>query len=353
MQIIVDDAMLAEYVGKAVVASPDKPILIDKVLDNAIEIDVDAIADGKDVYIAGIMEHVEEAGIHSGDSACVIPPRTLSKKTIDTIKEHTRNLALALKVKGLINIQYAVRDDIVYILEANPRASRTIPYVSKATGLPLAKLAAKVMVGRKLDSLISKNNIKNSPPHLNHSAVKEVVLPWTRFSNVDTVLGPEMKSTGEVMGIDSNYGNAFLKAELAAGSELPTSGTVLVSLGPKGKYEALPIIRELVTLGFEIVATRHTAEFLKKHSLPVEEVHKISEGRPNVLDIIKNKQVSLVINTPSGKMSRTDGYAIRRGTVIYNIPLVTTLAAARATLEGIRAKRNKDWTVRSLQEYFK
>jgi carbamoyl-phosphate synthase large subunit len=209
------------------------------------------------------------------------------------------------------------------------------------------------MVGRKLESLISKEKIKNSPPALKYSAVKEVVLPWTRFSNVDTVLGPEMKSTGEVMGIDTNYGNAFLKAELAAGSELPTSGSVLVSLGPKGKHEALPIIRDLVNIGFEIVATKHTAEFLKQHSLPVTEVHKISEGRPNVIDIIKNKQVNLVINTPSGKMSRADGYHIRRSTVIYNIPLVTTLAAARATLEGIKAKKNKDWTVRSLQEYYK
>ena len=353
MQIIFDDSMLEEYIGKAVQASPDRPILIDKFLDNAIEVDVDALSDGKDVYIAGIMEHIEEAGIHSGDSACVIPPHTLSKKTLDTIKQHTINLAIALKVKGLMNIQYAVKDDIVYILEANPRASRTIPYVSKATGLPLAKLAAKVMVGEKLTSLLSKSAIKNSPPHIKYTAVKEVVLPWTRFSNVDTVLGPEMKSTGEVMGIDSNYGNAFLKAELAAGSELPESGSVLVSLGPKGKHEALSVIRDLVNLGFEIVATKHTAEYIQEQGLPVSIVNKISEGRPNVIDIIKNKQVNMVINTPSGKTSRADGYHIRRSTVIYNIPLITTLQAARATVEGIKAKKNKDWTVRSLQEYYK
>ncbi|MGA2090631.1 MAG: carbamoyl-phosphate synthase large subunit [Endomicrobiales bacterium] len=353
MKIVYDDSMLSDYMLEAAEVSPGKPILIDKFLDNAIEIDVDAISDASDVYIAGIMEHIEHAGIHSGDSACVMPPHTLSKTVIDTIVKHTTNLAKALKVKGLINIQFAVKDGVVYILEANPRASRTVPYVSKATGIALAKIAAKVMAGKKLNKIFSKKMLSGSVPHLKYTAVKEVVLPWTRFNNVDVLLGPEMKSTGEVMGIDSDYGRAFAKAQLAAGSVLPRSGAVLVSLGPQGKDEALPIIKELLNLGFEILATQHTAEFLQMHHLPVSKVNKISEGRPNVIDLIKNRTVSLVLNTPSGKASRADGYHIRRSAVMNNIPMVTTLAAGRVTVEGIKALRNTDWTVTSLQEYYK
>jgi carbamoyl-phosphate synthase large subunit len=352
MKVVYDDAMLEDYVGQAVQASPDKPILIDKFLDHAIEIDVDALCDGRDVYLAGIMEHIEEAGIHSGDSACVIPPHTLSETIINTIKDYTTRLALLLKVKGLLNIQFAVKDGIVYILEANPRASRTVPYVSKATGVALAKLAAKIMVGQKLADLLPAKRLNGALPELNYAAVKEVVLPWTRFANVDTVLGPEMKSTGEVMGIDSDFGRAFAKAELAANSLLPRSGAVLVSLGPKGKTDALPVVRELINLGFEILATKHTAEFFKQYELPVKEVFKIAEGRPNVVDIIKNRQVNLVINTPSGKVARADGYQIRRNAVIYNVPIVTTLAAARATVEGIKAQKNRELSVQSLQEYY-
>jgi carbamoyl-phosphate synthase large subunit len=252
-----------------------------------------------------------------------------------------------------MNIQFAVKDGVVYILEANPRASRTIPYVSKATGFALAKLAAKVMVGKSLKKLLPVHLLNGPLPDLKYVAVKEVVLPWTRFSNVDTVLGPEMKSTGEVMGIDADFGRAFAKAELAAGSSLPRSGAVLVSLGPRGKADALPIVKELLNLGFEIFATKHTAEYFQQYELPVSIVNKISEGRPNVVDIIKNRKVSLVINTPSGKMSRADGYHIRRNAVIYNVPIVTTLAAARATVEGIKARKNKDWSVQSLQEYYR
>jgi carbamoyl-phosphate synthase large subunit len=299
------------------------------------------------------MEHIEEAGIHSGDSACVLPPHTLPQNIIDTIKRYTTELALELKVKGLMNIQFAVKDGIVYILEANPRASRTIPFVSKATGVAVAKLAARVMVGKKLKKLLSADALRNSPPKLGYVAVKEVVLPWTRFSNVDTVLGPEMKSTGEVMGIDADFGRAFSKAEIASGSILPKHGAVLVSLGPRGKTDALPIVRELLGLGFEILATKHTAEFFRQYDLPVKEVNKISEGRPNVVDIIKNRQVSLIINTPSGKRSRADGYQIRRNAVIYSVPIVTTLAAAKATIEGIKAQRSCDMSVQSLQEYYK
>ena len=353
MEVVFDDIALSEYIGKAAQLSPGKPILIDKFLDNAVEIDVDALSDGKDVFIAGIMEHIEQAGIHSGDSACVVPSQHLSDEIISTVKKYMTSLAKELKVKGLMNVQFAVKDGIVYILEANPRASRTIPYISKAIGIPLAKLAAKVMIGKKLKELLPARVLKEGLPKLKYVAVKEVVLPWTRFSNVDTVLGPEMKSTGEVMGIDSDFGRAFGKAELAAGSVLPHSGSVLVSLGPNGKDEALPIIRELINLGFEIVATKHTAEFFKANDLPVREVLKISEGRPNVVDIIKNREIGLVINTPSGKKSRADGYYIRRSAVINNVPIVTTIAAARATIEAIKAHKNKDWSVQSLQEYYK
>jgi carbamoyl-phosphate synthase large subunit len=353
MQIVFDEEMLKNYITQAVEVSPDKPILIDKFLDNALEVDVDAICDGTDVFIAGIMEHIEEAGIHSGDSACVIPSHTLKKEVIATIKKYTKKIAIEIKVKGLINIQFAVRDGVVYMLEANPRASRTVPYVSKAIGIAIAKLAAKIMVGRKLKDLLSPQLIADSPVGLKYVAVKEVVLPWTRFSNVDVVLGPEMKSTGEVMGIDSDFGRAFAKAEMAASSMLPRTGTVLVSLNRRVKAEALPIVRELINLGFKIIATKDTAEFFQKHELPVQEIHKISEGRPNVVDVIKNREVSLVINTPSGQRSRADGYHIRRNAVIYGIPIVTTLAAARATLEGIKAQKGRDWSVLPLQEYYK
>jgi len=353
MQIVYDEPSLIEYMSNAANVSPGKPILIDKFLDNAIEVDVDALSDGKDVYIAGVMEHIEEAGIHSGDSACVMPHNTLSDSVVETIKKHTRNLAIALEVKGLLNIQFAVKDGVVYILEANPRASRTIPYVSKASGVALAKLAAKVMVGKPLSKLFSKEEILNSPPKLKWVSVKEVVLPWTRFNNVDFVLGPEMKSTGEVMGIDSDFGRAFAKAEIASGSILPKSGAVLVSLGQGIKSDAISIVKELITLGFEIYATSHTAEFFRDQNLPIKLVHKIAEGRPNVVDIIKNREVSLVINTPSGKKSRADGYHIRRTSAIYNVPIVTTLAAARATIEGIKSQKNHDWSVQSLQDYYK
>jgi carbamoyl-phosphate synthase large subunit len=353
MEIVYDDEMLAGYIKRAVSVSPDKPILIDKYLDHALEVDVDAICDGKDVYIAGIMEHIEEAGIHSGDSACVMPPHNLSKDVIETMKKYTSSLAVSLGVKGLINIQYAIKDGVVFILEANPRASRTVPYVSKVTGVALAKVAAKVMVGKTLKQLLGVEKIKNSPPKIDYVAVKEVVLPWSRFSNVDTILGPEMKSTGEVMGIDSDFGQAFAKASLAAGSLLPKSGSVLVSLRPEGKEEALPIIKDLMNLGFEIFATKHTADFFTENGLPVKIVNKISEGRPNVVDIIKNKQIDIVINTPSGKQSRADGYSIRRSAVLYNVPIVTTLAAARATVEGIKTLRKKDYTVKPIQDFYK
>lgn len=353
MEIVYDQKALETYISTAANVSPGKPILIDKFLDHAVEVDVDALCDGKDVYVAGIMEHIEEAGIHSGDSACVLPSISLSGEILETIRKYTVNLAKEIGVKGLMNIQFAVKDDIVYILEANPRASRTTPYVSKATGVELAKLATKIMTGKKLSELLPADILNGPSKKIKYSTVKEVVLPWTRFSNVDTVLGPEMKSTGEVMGIDADFGRAFAKAELAAGSLLPEEGAILVSIGPRGKEEALPIVQEFAALGFEIYATKHTAEFFNSNGLKAKEVLKIAEGRPNVVDIITNKQVNFIINTPSGAKSRKDGYQIRRNAVMYGIPIVTTLAAAKASVQGIKAKKKNDWTVGSLQQYYK
>ncbi len=353
MEIVYDEKALENYISTAANVSPGKPILIDKFLDHAVEVDVDALCDGKDVYVAGIMEHIEEAGIHSGDSACVLPSNTLSEKTLETIRKYTINLAKEIGVKGLMNIQFAVKDDIVYILEANPRASRTTPYVSKATSIALAKLAAKIMIGKKLADMLPKELLNGPSKPIKYVTVKEVVLPWSRFANVDTVLGPEMKSTGEVMGIDVDFGRAFAKAELAAGSLLPESGAVLVSIGPKGKEEALPIVKEFAEIGFEIYATKHTAEFFNENGIKAKEVLKIAEGRPNVVDTITNKQVNFIINTPSGAKSRKDGYQIRRNAIMYGIPIVTTLAAAKASVQGIKAKKKNDWSVAPLQEYYK
>lgn len=353
MEIVYDEKALETYISTAANVSPGKPILIDKFLDHAVEVDVDALCDGKDVYVAGIMEHIEEAGIHSGDSACVLPSISLSGEILETIRKYTVNLAKEIGVQGLMNIQFAVKDDTVYILEANPRASRTTPYVSKATGVELAKLATKIMTGKKLSELLPAEILNGPSKKIKYSTVKEVVLPWTRFSNVDTVLGPEMKSTGEVMGIDADFGRAFAKAELAAGSLLPEEGAILVSIGPRGKEEALPVVQEFAALGFEIYATKHTAEFFNSNGLKTKEVLKIAEGRPNVVDIITNKQVNFIINTPSGAKSRKDGYQIRRNAVMYGIPIVTTLAAAKASVQGIKAKKKNDWTVGSLQQYYK
>lgn len=353
MKVVYDETELQEYITLASDVTEGKPILIDKFLDNAVEIDVDALSDGKDVYIAGIMEHIEEAGIHSGDSACVLPTHTLKKEIIKQIKKYTIDLAREINVKGLINIQFAVKDGVVYILEANPRASRTVPFVSKAMGIPLAKIASKIMTGKKLSSLISEDLLNGQLKHIDYHCVKEVVLPWIRFSNVDTVLGPEMKSTGEVMGIDKDYGQAYAKASLAAGTRFPDKGTVLISLGEKSKSKALQIARDFIALGFDILATKHTAEYFIKNQIDAKEVHKIEEGRPNVADVIKNKDVSLIINTPSGSKSRKDGYQIRRTAVMHGVPILTTLAAAVATVEAIKSRKKMDWSVCPIQEYYK
>jgi len=347
MEIVYDEDTLERYINEALEVSPDKPILIDKFLEDAIEVEVDALCDGEEVIIGGIMEHIEEAGVHSGDSACVLPPVSLDDDTIQTIVEYTRKMALSLNVVGLINIQYAVKDDVVYVLEANPRASRTVPFVSKATGIPLAKIAAKLMTGRKLRDLGIKERLK-----LRHVAVKEAVFPFIKLSGVDPVLGPEMKSTGEVMGLDYDFGLAYYKAELAAGMKLPTEGTVFISVRERDKNEkTVKLAKKFIELGFKIIATEGTRNFLRKHGVEADLVLKVSQGRPNILDAIVNRQVDLIINTPSGKRGRTEGYMIRRAAVDYGVAHITTLAGAYAAVKAIEAIKNKSMTVKSIQEY--
>jgi carbamoyl-phosphate synthase large subunit len=347
MEIIYDEEMLKERITEAFDVSPEKPVLIDKFLDHAIEVEVDALCDGEDVYIGGIMEHIEEAGVHSGDSACVLPPISLSKEIIDKIVEYTRKISLALKVIGLINIQYAVKNNTVYVLEANPRASRTVPFVSKATGVPLAKIAAKLMIGKKLKDFGLKENL--FPKHI---SVKESVFPFSKLPNVDPVLGPEMKSTGEVMGIDYDFGLAYYKAELGAGMRLPIKGNVLISVRDEDKEAIVNIARELEKMGFKIYATKGTAEVLKDNGVNVEVVQKVSEGRPNVIDMMINQKFDLIINTPGGKRGKTEGYLIRRTAVERSIPYITTIPGAIATVNAIKAIRNGKLTVKSLKEYY-
>ncbi len=347
MEIVYDEEDLRGYMERAVQASPDHPILVDKFLEDAIEMDVDAVSDGQTVVIGGIMEHIEEAGIHSGDSACSLPPRSVSDVLLKDIREQTRAMALELGVVGLINIQFAIKDGIVYVLEVNPRASRTVPFVSKAIGAPLAKLAAKVMVGATLKELGFTEERK-----LSHVAVKEAVLPFAKFPNVDAVLGPEMKSTGEVMGIDADFGRAFAKSQIAASGQLPVKGTIFLSVRDKDKPSVVPLATRLAELGFRLIATEGTAAVIQRAGIPVERVYKVSEGlRPHVVDRMKNGEVTLVINTPEGRSARMDSYPIRRAAVTLGIPYFTTMAAASATAEAIRALGQRGMGIQSLQEY--
>jgi carbamoyl-phosphate synthase large subunit len=346
MEIVHDEGGLRQYLTDAVQASEEKPVLIDKFLEDAIEIDVDAIADGETVVIGGVMEHIEEAGIHSGDSACSLPPHSISDGITQEIMRQTKALAKELGVVGLMNVQFAVKKGEIFLLEVNPRASRTIPFVSKAIGVPLAKLAAKVMVGRKLADLGLTETIV--PDHI---SVKEAVFPFIKFPGVDTILGPEMKSTGEVMGIDSNFGRAFAKSQIAAGMMLPKAGKVFVSIRDADKEGMLPPVRMLHECGFRIAATGGTSDFLNRHDIPSEPVLKINEGRPHVADLIKNGEIALVINTPLGAQSKADSYYIRRTALVYNIPYVTTLAAAKAVAHAIVHLIGEDLSVKSLQEY--
>jgi carbamoyl-phosphate synthase large subunit len=346
MEIVHDEEGLRKYLADAVQASGERPVLVDKFLEDAIEIDVDAIADGETVVVGGIMEHIEEAGVHSGDSACSLPPHSIPGETVQEIARQTKALAKELGVVGLMNVQFAIQRGEIFILEVNPRASRTIPFVSKAIGVPLAKLAAKVMAGKKLSVLGFTEAV--TPKHV---SVKEAVFPFIKFPDVDTILGPEMKSTGEVMGIDVNFGKAFAKAQIAAGTMLPRAGTVFISVRDEDKDGVLPAARMLHEAGFRIVATGGTAAYLSRNSIPAGTVLKIQEGRPHVADLIKNGEIALVINTPLGAQSKADSFYIRRTALVYNIPYFTTLAAARAAAHAISYLIGEDFSVRSLQEY--
>jgi carbamoyl-phosphate synthase large subunit len=345
MEIVYDEDALEGFVRRAVEASSEHPILIDKFLEDAIEIDVDAVADGETCVIAGIMEHIEEAGIHSGDSACVTPPYSLDDDLIEELKRNTYALAKELQVVGLMNIQYAIKNDIVYVLEVNPRASRTVPFISKATGVPWAKVAAKVMTGKKLQELGIREEVE-----IHHMAVKESVFPFNRFYGVDTVLGPEMKSTGEVMGIDMDFGMAFAKSQIGAGVNIPLKGKVFISVMNKDKRSIVFLAKKLADLGFEIVSTKGTAKVLVNNGIPVQTVFKVGEGRPDIVDQIKNGQIHLVINTPSGKKPKADEVAIRSQSVAHNIPCVTTLSGAEAVVNAIESLK-RGMAVKSIQEY--
>lgn len=345
MEIVYDDSTLENYIKNAQEVSPDHPILIDQFLEDAIEIDVDCVSDGKDVVIAGIMEHIEEAGIHSGDSACVLPPHSISKGIIDKIKEYTYSMAKQLKVVGLMNVQYAVKADAVYVLEVNPRASRTIPFVSKATGVPWAKVAARIIGGKSLKELNIKEKITS------HISVKEVVLPFIKFSRQDLILGPEMKSTGEVMGISTDFGEAFAKAQMGAGERIPTNGTIFISVRDKDKKSIIPIAKRFFSLGFEIAATEGTQHALIRGGIDAKRINKVSEGRPNIVDEIKSGKIDLVINTPHGKDSREDEYSIRRESLLNKILVVTTISGASALASAAESLKAKEISVKALQEY--
>jgi len=348
MEIVYDEEGLAHYVSEAVRVSPNHPILVDKFLEDALEIDVDAIADGERVVIGGVMEHIEKAGIHSGDSACALPPYSLGDDQIAKIQEVTRALARELGVLGLINIQLALKNDAIYVLEVNPRASRTIPFVSKAIGVPLAKLATKVMLGKRLADLGFTEERE-----LSWIAVKEAVFPFVKFPGVDVVLGPEMKSTGEVMGLDRDFRKAYVKSQLAAGSPLPTTGKVFLSVRNRDKRAILQVAKRLAEMGFTLVATQGTAKVLTRNGLPVEVIHKVLEGwRPNIVDLMKRGEIALVINTPEDGRARRDSYLIRRTAVTQNIPYYTTVDGAQAALGGIEALLKGELSVQSLQEAY-
>jgi carbamoyl-phosphate synthase large subunit len=346
MEIVYDDESLRTYISNAVAASPEHPVLIDKFLDNAIEVDVDALSDGEQVVIGGIMEHIERAGVHSGDSACTLPPKSISKSIQEEIRRQTIALGLALNVRGLMNVQFAVKGNEVYILEVNPRASRTVPFVSKATGIPLAKLAARIMVGKKISDLGLPSEIL--PRHI---SVKESVFPFNKFPGVDTLLGPEMKSTGEVMGIATSFGQAFAKAQLGGGVRLPQGGKAFISVPDEHKEKAAAIAHRLHSMGFEIFATRGTAACFQSEKIPVQIVNKVQEGRPHIADAIRNGEVAMVINTPIDTHSQVDSYYLRRNALDFQVPYFTTIAGADAAVEAIELLRQREIEVRALQEY--
>jgi carbamoyl-phosphate synthase large subunit len=349
MEICYTDAAVREYMKKAVDVSPEHPVLIDRFLEDAFEFDVDAVCDGKDVLIGGVMEHIEEAGIHSGDSSCVIPPYMIPNSSLEEIKAYTVKLAKALKVVGLINVQFASKDGVVQVLEVNPRASRTVPFVSKAIGIPLAKVAAKVMVGRTIEELGIKDFDFRT---IKHTAVKEAVFPFSKFPKVPIFLGPEMRSTGEVMGISRAFGGAIAKAQMSAGNTLPTQGMMFISVNNSDKNEiTLNIVREFVNLGFSVIATEGTARFLNENNIASERVFKVNEGRPNVVDLIKDGRIQLVVNTPLGEESRYDEYAIGWAAIENKVSFITTLSAAATAVKGIESQKEGNLTVNTIQEY--
>ncbi len=358
MRLVHDTGELLEYVEEAVHVSEDKPLLIDRFIEDAIELDVDAVSDGKDVLVGAIMEHIEEVGVHSGDSATCIPPYTLKDEILEEIKQQTKKLALALDVKGLMNVQFAVKNDEIYIIEVNPRASRTVPFVSKSIGYPLAKIASKILIGKSLKEVVPEIfEIKEKHPasdfvtkDFNRYSIKEVVFPWNRFPEVDPLLGPEMKSTGEVMGIDKDFGLAFWKAQAGAGSVLPEKGNVFISVADKDKPFIVEPAKELYNLGFSIYATEGTYKFLKEKGIEAIKVSKLSEERPNIVDKIRNGEIHMVINTPSGKRERSDAYFIRRAAVEHKIPYFTTIRGAIAAVKAIKSFKEKGINVISLQE---
>jgi carbamoyl-phosphate synthase large subunit len=348
MEIVYDETQLASSMGRAILVSPEHPVLVDKFLEDAIEVDVDCVADGRDVVIPGIMEHIEEAGIHSGDSAMVLPPHTLPAEIVDRIRRHTRDLALALKVKGLMNVQYAVKNDQVFVLEVNPRASRTVPFVSKVTGRAWAKVATKVMLGRSLKSLGALE-----VPAIKHVGIKESVFPFDRFQGADIILGPEMKSTGEVMGCDLTFGAAFAKSQLAAGAHLPLQGGVFISVRNREKRGISFVAKQLEEMGFRLYSTEGTGHALRQANIRFEEVRKLHEGvRPNVLDFIRDGKIQLVINIPGGKVPHDDSPSIRKAAVQHRVPVVTTLAGAQALASALESMKARGLEPRALQDYY-
>ncbi|MEK7246833.1 MAG: carbamoyl-phosphate synthase large subunit, partial [Pseudomonadota bacterium] len=347
MEIVHDVEQLRRYVKQAVKVSGKSPVLIDSYLQDAIEVDVDALADGTDVYIAGIMQHIEEAGIHSGDSACSLPAHSLPPEQIAEIARQTEMLARGLDVVGLMNVQFAIKDGVIYILEVNPRASRTVPFVAKATGVPIAKFAARVMAGEKL----AQFGLGGTHRPLPYTAVKEAVFPFARFPGVDVILGPEMKSTGEVMGIDTDFALAFAKSQLGAGTRLPKEGTVFISVKDRDKILAAPLARRLVQLGFKLIATSGTQRTLAAEGIEVKPVNKVNEGRPHCVDAIRDGQVHLVINTTEGAQAVADSFSIRREALLNNVPHYTTLAGAEAAVAAIEGMARRAFDVNSLQAY--
>jgi len=346
MEIVYEKSQLKDFVEEAFRAGENNPILIDKFINNAMEVDVDAISDGKEVFVAGIMQHIEEAGIHSGDSACCLPPISIKKELIEEIKNQTKKLALALKVKGFMNVQYAIKKDKIFIIEVNPRASRTVPFVSKAKGIPLAKIASRIMAGEKLFKFDLKNKNKNM------YAVKEAVFPFNKFPNVDVLLGPEMKSTGEVMGLDKDFGLAYAKSQIASANSLPTKGLAFISLKNSHKEEGVDLAKQLLKLNFTLSATEGTANFIRKHGMECKKINKVSGGSPHIVDILNSKKIALVINTGGGKSEHrlNDAIALRRATLINKVPYCTNMSTAQACLKGIRSLKTKVITVTSIQD---